>query len=234
MGLAHVDLVRARLHREQRQQPHGRAQVQHHARLATRHEQRHCLTDDLGVGIGTRAVEQSLELRAWREDGRVRHQVRREGLDHRRVRVPLLALRHRALEQRKVEFTLAKLLAQAGHRLIILRLRRLGALLQLGLLGRGLVHPVRIVDALHVEHHLQRLACLDQTTRRLDIIRFQFTHLCEHRSALLPLFRLHQRATETVEALGPVGLELHRECRVMQRQLKVLVHALAADGLAEV
>jgi predicted nucleic acid-binding Zn ribbon protein len=39
--------------------------------------------------------------------------VRREGLDHRRVRVPLLALRHRALEQRKVEFTLAKLLAQA-------------------------------------------------------------------------------------------------------------------------
>ena len=188
--------------------------------------------DDLGVRVGARRVEERVELEARREHGRVGEQVRGEGLGHHRLRVPLVLRPHRLVEQREVELGLAELLAHGAHRRVILLLRGLGALLQVGLGRLGLVHPERVVHALDVEHHLQHLARLDQPPRRLHVVRLELAHLGEDGRALLPLLALLQRAAEAVEALGPVGLEVHGQRRVLQRQLEVLVHARAALLLA--
>ena len=209
MRLGDVHLVRARLHADQREQPHRRAEVEDDAGLARGHEHRDERADRLRVEVGAQGIEEGRELLPRREHRRVRDEVRADRLHHLRAGEPLLRRGEVPLDEAWVEEALAEGLALGVHGRVHAALRVLRALLhRIRLLGRQFVHPIRVVHALDVQDHLQHLARLDEAAGCLDVVGLQLADLCEDGGRLLPLFALLQRAPKPVEPLWPIRPEV--------------------------
>ena len=217
-----VHQVGAGAERDERQQPHRRAHVQHDARGARRHEARHERAHRVAVRVGARRVEEGGELAARREHGRVGGEVGVEALCHHRVGVPLVGGGERGAQQREVERALAELLAHRRHRRHVRVLRLDDPLLERRLGRRRLHHPVRVVDALGVHHHLQDVARLEQPAARLGVVGLELDDLREDGGALLVRLGRLERAAEAVVPLRPLRLEVDALRRVEERALRVV------------